>query len=71
MEAQVVLLAFFLCLLALEDGQCKTHKTMEKTEYDAPVSECIDIVCKSRILTGSDNVIDNPGIGGPGPIPIE
>ena len=44
---------------------------MEKTEYDAPVSKCIDIVFESRILTGTDGIIEKPGIGGPGDIPIE
>lgn len=42
---------------------------MDKLEYEAPTSYCIIIINESGILTGSD--IENPGIGGPGVIPIE
>lgn len=42
---------------------------MDKLEYEAPTCYCIKIMNESAFLTGSN--IDNPGIGGPGDIPIE
>lgn len=43
---------------------------MDKLEYEAPTSYCVNLIAESKILTGSDD-IQNPGIGGPGVIPIE
>lgn len=40
-----------------------------KTTYEPPASESIQIVIETRLLDGTN--IDQPGIGGPGEIPIE
>ena len=39
--------------------------------YQSPGFKVIEIDLTSLILNGSDTVIENPGIGGPGEIEIE
>ena len=39
--------------------------------YEKPLVKILELFMSDMILNGSDGVIDNPGIGGPGEIEIE
>lgn len=68
-EAQIGLLAFLFIPIS---EICRVNKPiMNRSFYIAPVCATFQIEIESALLNGSNDTIDNPGIGGPGDIWFE